>query len=145
LVVNLTDKTHQVIDEIEFDTECLLVNESRVLIFGEYRYAVYDLETDLVEKGESDTKIDFAAVKDDWIVVVNSISLSIGEIHPEQQKISCFTNANLPQDSIKTTANLSIEGICSQLYSMPMLCKTNESSIFYPSDSELAQILSHQK
>ncbi len=55
---------------------------------------MYDLETDLVEKGESETKIDFVAVKDDWIVVINSISLSIGEIHPEQQKITCFANAN---------------------------------------------------
>ncbi len=92
--MNLTDKSHKIIDEIEFDTECLLVNESRVMMFGEYRYAVYDLETDLVEKGQSETKIDFAAVKDDWIVVINSISLSIGEIHPEQQKITCFTSAN---------------------------------------------------
>jgi hypothetical protein len=46
--------------------------------------------TDLVEKGESETKVDFAAIVGDWVVVANLFSISTGEIHPEQQKIICY-------------------------------------------------------
>lgn len=93
LIVNLTDHTHEVIDEIEFDAETLMVNESRVMVFGEYRYAVYDLETDLVETGESETKVDFAAIIQNWVIVVNTLSISTGEIHPEQHKLMCYVDS----------------------------------------------------
>lgn len=85
------------------------------MAFGEYRYAVYDMGEDLVETGESENKVDFAAIVGEWVVVVNVLSISTGEIHPEQQKIMCHATSS--QKAIGYyTANLTIEGICSQLY-----------------------------
>lgn len=60
------------------------MNESRIYLFGEYKYAIYDINSSLVEKGYSDISIQHVNVYKNWIVISNRYKISTGYVEAEK-------------------------------------------------------------
>jgi len=58
-------------------------------MFGEYQYAVYDLDAELVEQGRSYNPVDFSLSIGRWTVLINKYVISTGKIYAATQKAYC--------------------------------------------------------